>query len=80
VATLSGDKPRAVQSYEVLLMLDQHDPVDARTNLAQAYLDNEQLDDARLNILRALEIAPTYERAQDILLRAAEQAGRTVQQ
>lgn len=80
VATLSGDKPRAVQSYEVLLMLDQHDPVDARTNLAQAYLDNEQLDDALLNILRALEIAPTYERAQDILLRAAEQAGRTVQQ
>jgi tetratricopeptide (TPR) repeat protein len=80
VATLSGDRPRAVKSYEVLLMLDQNDPVDARTNLAQAYLDNEQVDDARFNILRALEIAPTYERAQDILLRAAEQAGRTVQQ
>lgn len=79
LAKLSGDTTRAVQSYEVLLMLDQNDPVDARTNLAQAYLDNQQVDDARLNVLRALEIAPTYERAQDILLRAAEQAGRRLQ-
>jgi cellulose synthase operon protein C len=76
LATERGDTALAVREYEVLLVLDQNDPVDARTNLAQAYLDNDQAEDARLSILRALETAPGYERAQEILLRAAEQTGR----
>jgi cellulose synthase operon protein C len=57
----------------VLVTLDQRDPVDTRTNLAGAYLDNRQIDEARRTVLRALETAPGYERAQDILLRAVEQ-------
>jgi Tfp pilus assembly protein PilF len=71
-----GDTGRAVQEFEVLVMLDQSDPVDARTNLAGAYLDNQQLDQARLTVLRALETAPGYQRAQDILLRAVERSGQ----
>lgn len=69
-----GDTGRAVQGFEVLVMLDQSDPVDARTNLAGAYLDNQQLDEARRTVLRALETAPGYQRAQDILLRAVERS------
>ncbi|ALO45700.1 hypothetical protein PS2015_1035 [Pseudohongiella spirulinae] len=69
-AKASGDTQRAVQAYEVLLQLDNTDPVAARTNLAQAYLENNQTEDARYNILRALETAPGYERAQQILLQA----------
>ncbi|MDO9476261.1 MAG: tetratricopeptide repeat protein [Pseudohongiella sp.] len=71
-----GDTGRAVQEFEVLVMLDQSDPVDARTNLAGAYLDNQQLDEARRTVLRALETAPGYERAQDILLRAVERSNQ----
>ena len=70
LATRLGDTGLTVQEYEVLLTLDQNDPVAARTNLAQAYLDNRQSDDARMTVLRALETAPTYERAQQILLQA----------
>lgn len=70
LASRQGDTQRTVQEYEVLLTLDQNDPVAARTNLAQAYLDNRQTDDARMTVLRALETAPTYERAQQILLQA----------
>lgn len=72
LASRQGDTQRTVQEYEVLLTLDQNDPVAARTNLAQAYLDNRQADNARMTVLRALETAPTYERAQQILLQAVD--------
>jgi Tfp pilus assembly protein PilF len=38
------------------------------TDLAEAYLANKQPDDAKKETLAALEIAPSYERAQDLLL------------
>lgn len=76
LATREGDTGRTVQEFEVLLTLEQNDPVAARTNLAQAYLDNRQPDDARMTVLRALETAPTYERAQQILLQAVETTGQ----
>ena len=74
LAQRQGDTQRAVQEFEVLVTLDQRDPVDTQTNLAGAYLDNRQISEARQTVLRALEVAPGYERAQDILLRAVEQA------
>jgi Tfp pilus assembly protein PilF len=66
------DAPSAVREYEVLVKLDRNDPVEAHTNLAEAYLDNGQRDEARINILSALEIAPSYQRAQQVLLQAVE--------
>ncbi|MEX0737730.1 MAG: tetratricopeptide repeat protein [Pseudohongiella sp.] len=75
LAARQGDTARTVQEFEVLLTLDQNDPVAARTDLAQAYLANRQPDDARMTVLRALETAPTYERAQQILLHAVDQVG-----
>ena len=62
----------AVTEYEVLVKLDINDPVEARTNLADAYLKNGQLLQARQNVLSALEIAPGYQRAQQILLRSID--------
>ncbi len=67
-----NDAPAAVREYEVLVKLDRNDPVEAHTNLAEAYLDNGQRDEARINILSALEIAPSYQRAQQVLLQAVE--------
>ena len=63
-----GDAELAVTEYEVLLKLEINDPVEARTDLAEAYLNNGQLDKAKESVLYALEIAPSYRRAQEVLL------------
>src|SRR5690554_6663619 len=68
LADAEGQTADAVREYEILAQLDRSDPVEARTNLAQTYLGNGQADEARMNILRALEVAPSYQRAQQLLL------------
>ena len=65
-----GDSQMAVTELEVLLSLEINDPVEAWTDLAEAYLANGQQDEARQNVLSALEIAPSYRRAQQVLLQA----------
>jgi tetratricopeptide (TPR) repeat protein len=67
-----GDSQLAVTEYEVLLKLEINDPAEAQTNLAQAYLNNGQTLQAKENILRALETAPSYQRAQRILLQSID--------
>ena len=42
-ADVVGDAELAVTEYEVLLKLEINDPVEARTDLAEAYLNNDQL-------------------------------------
>ncbi len=70
-----GDSALAVTEYEVLMNLDITDPVEARTDLAEAYLNNAQFSEARQNILFALELAPSYRRAQEVLLKSIDGAG-----
>ena len=70
-----NDSAAAVTEYEVLMQLEISDPVEARTNLAQAYLNNGQANKAKQNLLYALEQAPSYERAQRLLLRSIEGDG-----
>ncbi len=65
-----GDSGLAVTEYEVLLKLEINDPVEARTDLAEAYLNNGQIDEARQSVLYALEVAPSYRRAQEVLLQS----------
>lgn len=67
-----GDSELAVTEYEVLLKLEINDPVEAQTNLAEAYLKNGQPLEAKQNILSALETAPSYQRAQRILLQSVD--------
>ena len=73
----TGNTEMAVTEFEVLMELDFNDPVEARTDLAQAYLNNSQYDEARQNVLYALEMAPSYRRAQEVLLQSV--AGDTAQ-
>ena len=50
-------------------------PVDqagAYTDLAESYLKSGRRAEARKQVLAALEIAPSYQRAQDLLLAIAE--------
>ncbi|MCI5105187.1 MAG: hypothetical protein MRY76_00585, partial [Pseudomonadales bacterium] len=76
-AQSTGNTEMAVTEFEVLMELDFNDPVEARTDLAQAYLNNSQYDEARQNVLYALEMAPSYRRAQEVLLQSV--AGDTAQ-
>ena len=72
-ARATNDPELAVTEYEILLSLEISDPVEARTNLAQAYLENGQISAAKQNILFALEQAPGFRRAQQLLLESVRQ-------
>lgn len=67
-----GNSQLAVTEYEVLLKLEINDFAEAQTNLAEAYLNNGQTLEAKQNILRALETAPAYQRAQSLLLQSID--------
>jgi tetratricopeptide (TPR) repeat protein len=62
------DYETAIREYAVLLALDDTDPALANANLAEALLLHGQKAEAKRYALAALEIAPMFERAQDILL------------
>lgn len=72
IALQRPDYPRAVREFEALLALDETDPALANTNLAEAHLREGDKARAKRYALTALEIAPLFERAQDILLDAIE--------
>ncbi len=72
LADSTGDTEQAVAEYEILLALEVSDPVEARTSLAEAHLRNAQPEQARQQVLRALETAPSYLRAQRILLQSID--------
>ena len=72
IAMQRSDYPRAIREYSVLLALDNTDPALANTDLAEAYLRGGNKSRAKKYALAALEIAPMYDRAQDILLGALE--------
>tara|TARA_B100001765_G_scaffold1181_1_gene711 strand:- start:1715 stop:4426 length:2712 start_codon:yes stop_codon:yes gene_type:complete len=67
-----NDSDLAVTEYEVLMRLEINDPVEAHTKLAEAYLRNGQAAKAKQNVLYALEIAPSFQRAQQVLLESVD--------
>jgi tetratricopeptide (TPR) repeat protein len=68
VSLQRSDYPKAIREYGVLLALDSTDPALANTDLADAFLRGGNKDQAKRYALAALEIAPMFERAQEILL------------
>ncbi len=79
LADVTGDASLAVTEYEILLELEVSDPVEARTSLAEAYLRNGQPDAAKQQTLRALETAPSFLRAQQVLLQSLEVSPASVE-
>ena len=70
-ADLAGarrDHVRHVREREALVALDPVDKAEALYRLALAYRDAGDLGKAKRTVLRALEDAPNFERAQDLLL------------
>ena len=59
----------AIAACQVLLGLNPPDPAEAHYNLARAWLGAGKKAEAKKETLRALEIAPTFEKAQLLLLK-----------
>lgn len=63
------DWPAAVASFQGVLALNPTDAAGAHYDLARAWFESGRRQEARRETLRALEIAPTFERAQELLLK-----------
>ncbi len=66
------DPVLAVREFRAALAAGPADPAPAHCDLAEALLMNSQRAEAKKEVLAALEIAPTYERAQELLLRIVD--------
>jgi cellulose synthase operon protein C len=75
LATDRKDAPLALREFRAALAAGPADPAPAHCDLAEALLLDGQRADAKKEILAALEIAPTYERAQELLLAIVDGEG-----
>lgn len=67
------DAPAAVHAFRAALASQPPDKAAAHFDLAQAYLVAGQAAEAKREALSALEIAPSFEAAQELLLKIVEQ-------
>ncbi|UCD24026.1 MAG: tetratricopeptide repeat protein [Gemmatimonadota bacterium] len=58
----------AIRERKAVLALDPVDRAEAQYQLAKAYFDSGDIDNARSVLLRALENAPNFQKAQELLL------------
>ncbi len=70
VALASKDAPTAIREFRAALQASPGDKAAAHADLGEAYLAAGRPDDAKKEALAALEIAPTFDRAQELLLNA----------
>jgi hypothetical protein len=59
----------AGREYETLIALNTPDRAGAYYHLAEANFGEGRRDDARKNVLKSIDIAPSYEPALDLLLK-----------
>ena len=75
LAVKANQPKTAVREFKAALALGPADRASAHCDLAEAFLLASRPADAKTEALAALEIAPTYDRAQELLLRAIQGAG-----
>jgi tetratricopeptide (TPR) repeat protein len=68
------DTEDAIRAFRSALAAKPADEAVARVDLAEAYLASGNRTEAKAETLRALEIAPSFERAQDLLLKMVDAA------
>ncbi len=66
----------AAREFRTVIALKPIDPAVAHTDLAESYLKAGKRDEAKRQALAALEIAPSYARAQDLLLQLTDAGAR----
>jgi cellulose synthase operon protein C len=70
---LAGERgEEAVRNFTIALAAGPLDRASAHADLAESLADTGRHDEAKRETLAALEVAPTYERAQELLLRLVE--------
>jgi cellulose synthase operon protein C len=69
----SKDYARALAEFQVALALQPPNVAEANYNVATAYYSLGKQPEAKKAVLRALEAAPRYEKAQELLLRIVGQ-------
>ena len=69
LAMARDDHVAAAREFEITLAIGPLDRVAAHVDLAESHLAGNRLDEAKRAVIAALEIAPAYERAQELLLR-----------
>jgi len=69
----AGDAPRAVREFRAAIASGSLDPAAAHSDLAEAYLAVGDKTQARRAVLAAIEVAPGYPRAQELLLKVVGQ-------
>ena len=67
-----ADAAMAMREFKVALLTGAQDKASAHCDLGESYLLAGRTAEAKKEALAALEIAPSFERAQDLLLRAVE--------
>jgi tetratricopeptide (TPR) repeat protein len=75
VAMRHKDAAVAMREFKAALALGPPDKASAHCDLGESYLLAGRAADAKREALAALEIAPSFERAQDLLLKAIEGKG-----
>ena len=75
IALARNDADVAAREFRTVIALKPLDPAVAHTDLAESYLKAGKRDDAKRQALAALEIAPAYARAQDLLLQLTDPVG-----
>ena len=68
LAASLGKTAQAAEERRAVVALKPVDMAGAHFRLARALLAAGQRDEARREVLRALEVAPSYQEAQDLLL------------
>jgi Flp pilus assembly protein TadD len=76
VALQRNDFDFAAREFRTAIALKPIDPAVAHTDLAESYLKSGKRDEAKRQALAALEIAPAYARAQDLLLQLTDAGAR----
>jgi tetratricopeptide (TPR) repeat protein len=71
LALQRNDAETAIREFRTVVALGPVDQAAAFTDLAESYFRGGRRAEARKQTLAALEIAPSYERAQDLLLKIA---------
>jgi tetratricopeptide (TPR) repeat protein len=75
LALARKDTGTALRAFRSALATRPPDRATAHIDLAEAHIAAGQLDEAKKQALEALEIAPAFERAQDVLLRIVDASG-----
>src|SRR5262249_10889177 len=76
IAMKTNDPGTAIREFKVSLAIGPADRASAHCDLGEAYLLGGHGAEAKKEALAALEIAPTFDRAQELLLKAIKSDAR----